>query len=327
MSRETAQPKTLRDWLDVTERRLRNAKLWFGHGTHTAREEAAWLLAHVLKLEHARLDRCPARELTRAERRKALRLIGLRVRARRPLAYLVKEAWLGNHRFYVDERAIVPRSFIAELLRDGLRPWIARPLNVRRVLDLCTGSGCLAILAARAFPRAAVDATDISRTALAVARRNVRAYGLRRRVTLSRADLFAGLEPAQYDLILANPPYVAARAMRTLPREYLHEPRLALEGGRDGLRFARRILQDAARFLRPRGMLVIEIGHNRRALERAFPRTSFTWPETSAGSDCVFLLLREDLPSKQQAPSLSPESLIDRNKHSSRLAAGNMRTV
>jgi ribosomal protein L3 glutamine methyltransferase len=214
------------------------------------------------------------------------------VRTRKPLAYLIHEAWLGDHRFYVDERVIVPRSFIAELLRDRLRPWISRP--VRRALDLCTGSGCLAILLALTFPRAAVDASDVSRGALEVARKNVKAYRLSRRVRLIRADLFSGIR-GQYDLILADPPYVGAGAMRKLPPEYRREPRIALAGGADGLAFVRRILDDAASFLRPGGWLVVEVGHNRRRVERAFPRIPFTWAEVSAGDDCVFLLQREDL--------------------------------
>jgi len=250
----------------------------------------------VLRVPSDALSRSLAYELTAKERRNASRLIEERVRTRRPLAYLISEAWLGKYRFYVDERVIVPRSFIAELLRDRLHPWIHRRTEVRRALDLCTGSGCLAILLALAFPGAAVDASDVSRAAIVVARRNVRAYRLGRRVKLARADLFAGMESARYDLIVANPPYVAAAAMRRLPPEYRHEPRLALGGGRDGLRLVRRILEDAGRFLRPRGLLAVEIGHNRRRLERAFPRLPFIWPETSAGYDCVFVLSREDLP-------------------------------
>jgi len=286
----------LRDWLSYAERRFRAARLRFGHGTHSARDEAAWLLTSLLGLPHEGLARSLAYELTARKRRSAARLIEERVRTRRPLAYLLKEAWLGEHRFYVDGRVIVPRSFIAELLRDRLAPWISRPMQVSRALDLCTGSGCLAVLLALAFPHATVDAIDISRSALAVARRNLRAYRLGRRVRLARADLFTGMKPAQYDLIVANPPYVGAAAMRRLPPEYRREPRLALDGGRDGLEFVRRILLAATDFLRPRGLLVVEIGHNRRRLERAFPRLPFVWPETSAGYDCVFVLSREDLP-------------------------------
>jgi len=272
---------------------LRLAGLRFGHGTRNAREEAAWLLAHALRLSHEEFARSANHELTAREQRKVLRLTEERVRTRKPLAYLIREAWLGEHRFYVDERVVVPRSFIAELLRDRLRPWISQPIH--RALDLCTGSGCLAILLALAFPRARIDATDISRAALAVARKNVRAYRLGRRVKLARADLFSGIGRHRYDLIVANPPYVGAAAMRKLPPEYRREPRIALAGGADGLAFVRRILDRAAEFLRPGGWLVMEVGHNRRRVERAFPRIPFIWVEVSGGDDCVFLLSHEGL--------------------------------
>ena len=296
MTGSRAAPQTLREWLRYTEQHLRQAHLWYGHGAHSARDEAAWLLTHVLRAPHAQLAQLLERELSPSERRTVLKLVARRVRTHRPLAYLLHEAWLGEHRFYVDERAIVPRTFIAELLRDGLTPWVIDPARVRNALDMCTGSGCLAVLLALAFPRATVVAADISRAALEVARRNVRAYRLGRRIKLVRSDLFAGLPPAQYDLIVANPPYVDARAMRALPKEYSFEPKLALAGGADGLHFVRRILRSATQFLGPKGILVVEIGHNRRALERAFPRTPFTWLETSAGDRLVLLLSREDLP-------------------------------
>lgn len=247
----------------------------------------------MLRVPHEALAESADRELTAGERRKAGRLVDVRVRTRKPLAYLIREAWLGDHRFYVDERVLVPRSFIAELLRERLRPWVSRPVS--RGLDLCTGSGCLAILLALTFPRVAVDATDISRGALAVARKNVEAYRLRHRVKLVRADLFSGMKSKQYDLIVANPPYVGAAAMRKLPPEYRREPRLALASGPDGLAFVRRILGGAAEFLRPGGLLVVEVGHNRSRVERAFPRLPFTWAVTSGGDDCVFLLSRDDL--------------------------------
>ena len=277
----------------MTERKLRAARLSFGHGTANARDEAAWLLAHALRLSHEDLSRSADRELTRSEERRVLRLSEARVRTRKPLAYLINEAWLGDHRFYVDERVLVPRSFIAELLLDRLRPWISSP--VRRALDLCTGSGCLAILLALTFRRAAIDATDISRAALAVARKNVKAYRLGRRVSLTRADVFSGIKRKPYDLIVANPPYVGAAALRKLPPEYRCEPRIALAGGPDGLAFVRRILNGATEFLQPGGWLAVEVGHNRRRVERAFPRIPFIWAEVSAGDDCVFLLRREDL--------------------------------
>jgi ribosomal protein L3 glutamine methyltransferase len=256
------------------ERRFRAARLRFGHGTHGARDEAAWLLTSVLGLPHEELARSLARELTTRERRSVARLIEERIRTRRPLAYLLKEAWLGEHRFYVDRRVIVPRSFIAELLRARLSPWLRRPREVRRVLDLCTGSGCLAVLAARAFARARVTASDISADALAVARRNVARHP---RIRLVRSDLFDKLH-GTFDLILANPPYVTSRAMRDLPAEYRREPGLALAAGSDGLDVVRRILERAPAYLRPGGRLLCEVGDGRAAVERAYPRAGLVWP-------------------------------------------------
>ena len=286
---------TLGDWLKHAEGSFRRGHLHFGHGTHRAGDEAAWLLTRVLGIPHEELGPSLDRKLTAAERAGASRLISARVRRRVPLAYLLREAWLGEHRFYVDERAIVPRSYIAELLREGLAPWVRDPGKVCRALDMCTGSGCLAVLLALAFPGAIVDAVDVSAGALAVARRNVAAYRLRSRVRLVRSDLFRTLGTRRYDLIVANPPYVDSRAMKALPAEYRREPRIALDGGEDGLHFVRRILSEAARFLRPGGVLVAETGRHRREVERAFLRTPFTWLETSAGDGLVFLLHREDL--------------------------------
>jgi ribosomal protein L3 glutamine methyltransferase len=220
-------------------------------------------------------------------------LLARRIAARVPAAYLTHEAWLGEFSFYVDRRAIIPRSFIAELLRERLRPWLRGP--VRRILDLCTGSGCLAIVAAHAFPEARVDAVDVSAAALAVARRNVDRYRLRGRVRLLQSNLFAALAGARYDLILCNPPYVTAASMRSLPEEYRHEPRVALAGGRDGLDVVRRIMREVAAHLAPRGLWVCEIGHNRRALERAYPALPFVWPELSAGPGHVFIVERAQL--------------------------------
>jgi len=274
---------------------FKRAGLVFGHGTHNARDEAAYLILHTLELPLGELDAVLDRALSANELDAVRAILRRRVRERTPAAYLTREAWLGAFRFYVDERAIVPRSFIAELLRDGLAPWIADVRRTRSVLDLCTGSGCLAILAARAFPRARVDAADLSAEALQVARRNIRDYALGKRVRLVRTDLFERLAGRRYDLILCNPPYVNAAAMRALPREYRREPRLALAGGRDGLELVRRMLAQAATHLHPGGLLVVEIGHNRTALEEAFPRLPFTWLDTSAGEDYVFMLHKEDL--------------------------------
>lgn len=286
---------TIADWIAFAARRFDRAHLAFGHGTHNARDEAVWLLVNVSGVPFERVDACSGRPLTAAQSRRARRLIEARIQTRKPLAYLLREAWLRDRRFYVDERVIVPRSFIAELLPDGLDPWLPQGARVKRILDLCTGSACLAILAALAFPMARVDASDLSAAALAVARRNVLDYGLERRVRLIRSDLFRELPPRRYDLILANPPYVAARAMRRLPAEYRHEPRSALEGGREGLQAIEAILREARRFLAPHGLLLVESGRHRRALERRYPRLAFTWMPTSAGNGLVFMLPRQQL--------------------------------
>ncbi|HSD43912.1 MAG TPA: 50S ribosomal protein L3 N(5)-glutamine methyltransferase, partial [Burkholderiales bacterium] len=222
-------------------------------------------------------------------------LVARRVATREPLAYLLREAWLQGHRFYVDRRTIVPRSHIAELLPAGLAPWLGRP-SPRRILDLCTGSGCLAILAALAFPRARVDASDVSAAALAVARKNVASYRLGRRVRLVRSDLFAALGKTRYDLILCNPPYVPRNDMRRLPPEYRHEPALALASGDDGLDFVRRLLAEVRDRLSDEGLLVVEVGEGRRMVERAFPDATLDWLTTSGGTGLVFLATAADFP-------------------------------
>ncbi len=282
---------TLRDLLRFAVSRYNEAHLFFGHGTDNAWDEAVYLLLHRLHLPLDRLEPFLDAKLTSAERADLLHLIERRVKERLPVAYLTNEAWLGEFSFYVDERVIVPRSFIAELLREQLAPWIEDPDAVADVLDLCTGSACLAILATHAFPAASIDAVDLSPDALAVARRNVADYDLAARIRLVEGNLFARLKSRRYDLIIANPPYVNAAAMATLPAEYRREPELALASGDDGLDLTRAILDGARRHLRPRGLLVVEIGHNREALEAAFPATPFTWLDTTAGDQYVFLLL------------------------------------
>lgn len=267
-------------------RRFTKAGLHYGHGTRTAREEAAWLVSSQLGYL---LDE----EIPAALRKRIEALAARRIRDRLPLAYVLKEAWLGEHAFYVDRRAIVPRSFIAEMVRERFSPWLRR--EPRRVLDLCTGSGCLAVLLALEFPQARVDAADLSAAALAVARRNVVRYELGSRVKLIRSDLFGALGRRTYDLIVSNPPYVTARAMARLPAEYRHEPALALAAGVDGLDLVRRILAGAKTRLNPGGLLVCEVGGGRRAVERAFPALEFAWPELS-DPDSVFVLGREQLP-------------------------------
>ena len=281
----------LRELVRDVERRLRKARLHYGHGTSNAHDEAVFLVLRGLGLP---FDAAATRPVAAREQARVARLAQRRIRERIPLPYLLHEAWLADEPFYVDHRVIIPRSHIAELLQGGLRPWLRRP--VRNVLDLCTGSGCLAILAAKAFPRAQVDASDLSAAALAVARRNVTRHRMRGRVRLLRSDLMRGLGERRYDLILSNPPYVTAPAMRALPREYRHEPRKALAGGADGLDLVRTILEQAPTHLHARGLLVCEIGASRRALERAYARVPFVWPQVAAGSGQVLVVAREELP-------------------------------
>jgi len=290
-----AELETLRDWLRWAVSRFGAAHLAFGHGTATAYDEAAYLLLHALHLPLDRLEPFLDARLTHAEKADLANLFTRRIDERVPAAYLTREAWLGEFRFYVDEHVIIPRSFIAELLPDGLAPWVGDASKVQSVLDLCTGSGCLAILLAHAYPEADVDAVDISAEALAVAQHNVSDYGLAGRVNLIRSDLFANLSEKSYEVIISNPPYVTATGMEDLPAEYRHEPQIALYGGDDGLDAVRTILRDAPRYLNPGGTLVVEIGHNRAAAEAAFPRLPFAWLTTPSSEDCVFALRREDI--------------------------------
>jgi ribosomal protein L3 glutamine methyltransferase len=280
--------------LRETARAFRAARLHYGHGTADARDEAAWLIGHVMAIHPGEVGLRQAQDVAAPQLRRIRALARRRVRERLPLAYLLREAWLGGQRFFVDRRVIVPRSYISELLRERLHPWLRRP--VRRALDLCTGSGCLAVLLAEAFPRAQVDAVDITAAALNVARVNIARFGFQKRVRLVRSDLFAALAGETYDLIITNPPYVDRSTMRALPPEYRHEPRLALASGEDGLDAVRRILARARRHLAPRGLLVCEVGDARRALERAYPRVPFLWLETSDAESCVFAIEREALP-------------------------------
>ena len=287
---------TLRDWLRFAVSRFNESKLFFGHGSDNAFDEAAYLILHTLHLPLDRLDPFLDASLTHAEAEQVKTVIERRVRERIPAAYLTHEAWLAGSRFYVDERVIVPRSFIAELLPEQLSPWIDIPENVSRALDLCTGSGCLAILAALAFPDARIDAVDLSRDALDVAARNVADYGLQDRIELIESDLFKALSGRRYDLIISNPPYVNAESVAALPAEYQAEPALALGSGIDGLDATRLILAQAQSHLNPGGLLVVEIGHNRDVLEAAYPTLPFTWLETESGDQFVFMLRQEDLP-------------------------------
>lgn len=286
---------TLRDWLRYAVSRFNGAGLVFGHGTTNAHDEAAYLILHTLHLPIDRLEPYLDARLTPHEMDRLAQVLHERIHRRLPAPYITHEAWLQGYRFYVDERVIVPRSYLAPLILEQFQPWLTTPERVGRALDLCTGSGCLAILLAHAFPQATVDAVDVSPDALEVARRNVVEHGLEGKVRLTRSDLFEALSGERYDLIVSNPPYVDARSMSDLPPEYRHEPRLALAAGADGLDVVRRILAEAAEHLTPEGWLAVEIGHNRAALESAFPSLSFIWPELEGGEDSAFLIPREAL--------------------------------
>lgn len=292
---DTAELLSVRDWLRFAVSAFSESKLSFGHGSASAYDEAAYLILHTLHLPLDTLEPFLDSRLTQQEKKALAEMLKLRVEKKIPAAYLTHEAYLGELRFYVDERVIVPRSFIAELLHQNLFPWVESTEGVGSVLDMCTGSGCLAILAAHVFPHAEVDAVDLSTDALAVAKRNVDDYSLQERLHLIESNLFAKLGGKKYDIIISNPPYVDAESVAALPAEYLHEPKLALGSGKDGLDATREILKQAAAHLNPGGILVVEIGHNRDVLEAAYPDLPFNWLDVAAGDEYVFLLHREDL--------------------------------
>jgi ribosomal protein L3 glutamine methyltransferase len=284
---------TLIEMIDSQSARLTQAGVSFGHGTDNAFDEAAWLVQWALGLPLNALDEQAGRVLSAEEQSRALALVERRIATRQPAAYLTGEAWLQGVPFYVDERAIVPRSLIAEPLADGtIDAWLSE--RTRRVLDLCTGNGSLAVLAALAWPEVEVDGADLSDDALAVARLNVERHALQQRITLMRSDGLAAVR-GPYDLILCNPPYVNAAAMAALPAEYRAEPALALAGGVDGMDFVRQLLRDAPARMSEAAVLVLEIGHERAHFEAAFPRLEAVWLDTSAGDEQVLLLTRDAL--------------------------------
>jgi ribosomal protein L3 glutamine methyltransferase len=281
---------TVRDWLRFAVSRFNAAQLTYGHGTATALDEAAFLLLHTLHLPVDQLEPWFEARLTMGERRAVAGIVDRRITTRKPAPYLTNEAFVQGHSFFVDERVIVPRSYIGELLGQGLTGLVHDAEAIERVLDLGTGSGCLAILAALAFPNARVVASDVSADALAVARRNVDDYGLQERITLIESDLFGALGGRRYDLILANPPYVSADAVADFPPEFAAEPRLAHAGGADGLDLVRRILAEAADHLAPEGRIVIEVGTGRPLLERDYPDLPFLWLDTAESEGEVLAL-------------------------------------
>ena len=294
----TTNFSTPRDLLRYAITRFNGAKLFFGHGSAEAFDEAAYLVLHTLKLPLDRLEPFLDAKLLPDEVLQVLSVIERRVSERVPAAYITKEAWLGSYHFYVDERVLVPRSFIAELIPQTFSPWVQDPDAVENVLELCTGSGCLAIMMADAFPNAVVDAVDISTDALAVAEHNIREYKLEGRVNPIESDLYENVPFKKYNLIVTNPPYVNSASLGKLPPEYQREPQIALAGGEDGMDLVRKIVAGAAERLTPEGILVVEIGNEAEYAEAAFGHLGLTWLTTSAGDDAVFLLTAEQLQAK-----------------------------
>ena len=287
--------QTLRDLLRYAVTRFNTAQLFFGHGSANALDEAAYLLLHTLKLPLDKIDPFLDARLLPHEIDAAIAVIERRATDRIPASYITNEAWLGTYNFYVDERVIVPRSFIAELIPERFNPWVQDPEEVTDILELCTGSGCLPIMLADAFENAHVDTVDISKDALAVAAKNIATYALEDRISLIESDLYSQVPDKLYDMIITNPPYVNSDSMRKLPKEYLHEPQIALAGGDDGMDLVRKIVAGAASRLKPNGILMVEIGNERVFAEEAFAEYGLTWLSTSAGDDMVFLLTAEQL--------------------------------
>ncbi len=293
--RVTEELFTIRDWLRFTVSRFEEAGIFFGHGTDNAYDEAVWLIMSALHLPLDTVDNFLDAVITTSERKHLAHLIERRIVDRTPTAYLLREAWLKGYKFYVDERVIVPRSFIAELLEHSLSPWVEFPEMVEDVADICTGSGCLGVLLADAFPAAHVDVVDISPDAIAVCNINIGNYHLQDRITAIQSDMFAALAGKTYDVIISNPPYVDAPSMATLPQEYRNEPQIALGSGDAGLDHTHTLIREAPKYLKDGGLLVVEIGHNRDALLEAYPDLPFTWLEVESGNEFVFLLTREQL--------------------------------
>ncbi len=292
---------TIRDWLRYAVSRFEDSDIFYGHGTDNAYDEAVWLIMGTLHLPHDTLNNFLDARLTANERAKLAGFIEERISKHTPTAYLLKEAWLQGYKFFVDERVLIPRSFIAELLvNDGLQPWIEFPELVNSAADICTGSGCLGVLLADAYPDAEIDVIDISSDAIDVCNINIADYDLQDRMSAIQSDMFSALHdengtPRQYDLIISNPPYVDAPSMAQLPAEYRNEPQLALGSGTAGLDHTHTILREAAKHLTDDGILVVEIGHNRDALIEAYPELPFTWLEVSSGDAFVFLLTKSQL--------------------------------
>jgi len=285
---------TIRDFIRYAISSFQKAGIYYGHGADNAWDEACYLIYHSLHLPHNLGAAVYDTRLLAHEKEAIDQLIQKRIQDRLPLAYLTHEAWFAGHPYYIDERVLVPRSPIAELIEHQFQPWI-EVSQVKNILDLCTGSGCIAIACAQAFPEAQVDATDISADALAVAKMNTLRHHVEDQVTLYEADLFPAVKNKKYDLIVSNPPYVSPQEMQELPIEYRHEPEIGLVAGAQGLEFAIRILEQAANYLQPKGLLIVEVGNSEAALIKKFPKIPFTWLEFERGEGGVFMLTTEQV--------------------------------
>ncbi len=286
---------TIRDMLRLAVTQFNKANLFFGHGSDNAFDEAVYLILHTLSLPVDQLTPFLDAKLTSEETAKIRMLIERRISERIPAPYLTNEAWLQGYRFYVDKRTLIPRSFIAELILEQFSPWLENPQEPQQILELCTGSGCLAIMLADVFPQAMIDAVDLSSDALDVAKINVSAYEMENQINLIQSDLYEALPQRKYDLIITNPPYVNNTSMEKLPPEYLHEPQMALKGGKDGMDIVRQIISKAKTYLNENGLLVVEIGNEAHHAEAAFSDIELTWLSTSGGDDRVFLVKAEQL--------------------------------
>ncbi len=294
-SKQPTELMSIRDWVRYAVSQFEASDIFYGHGTNNAYDEAVWLIMSALHLPMDTLDNFFDARLTSAECSKLAGFIDQRINQHTPTAYLLKEAWLQGLKFYVDERVLIPRSFIAELLNNDLSPWIEFPEMIESAADICTGSACLGVLLAGSFPNAAIDVIDISQDAIDVANINIANYGLQDQISAIKSDMFSALKGKKYDLIISNPPYVDAPSMAALPMEYQNEPQLALGSGDDGLDHTHTLLREAAQYLNDDGILIVEIGHNRDALEQAYPNLVFNWLEVSSGTEFVFLLTKEQL--------------------------------
>ncbi len=281
------KPRTLGDWLQWAQRAYARHNVALGQVATTAHDEALYLLLHTLALPFDSKPAVLKRKLTAEQTEQVEEVFRRRIEERVPAAYLTHEAFLGEHRFYVDERVIIPRSYFLELLPEQIPPWLPAGKPVKRAVDICTGSGCLAVLLAHQFPAARVDAIELSLDALAVAKFNIAAHHLAKRIKLHHSDVFAEVQPVHYDLIISNPPYVPTRELRGLPEEFTKEPAMALDGGRDGLDIIRKIFQQSRERLQPHGIVVLEVGGLRAAMDRAFPELDLHWLHTEDGEDCV----------------------------------------